>query len=237
MQIKEELLREYRYKAELHAHALPISRCSEFEPAALVEVYRKVGVDTLVLTNHFTPSFVDGEEKDKCLAAYLDCYNEVSNYARAAGITVLFSMEIRFRQNNNDYLLYGITPEDLPFLYDAVQNGMDIHEFYRAFHREGVVILQAHPFRNGCEPIESAFLDGMEVFNMHPGHNSRVAFAARRAREEGLLLSGGTDFHHPGHEGACLMRTRQRLESPADLAKVLRDRDFLLEIGGSLVLP
>ena len=237
MQAKEELLKDYRYKTEMHAHALPISRCSEFEPRALAEVYGKVGVDSLVLTNHFTPAFVDEGSKEDCLAAYAACYEEVAKYAREQGFTAIFSMEIRFRENNNDYLLYGITQKDLPFLYDAVKEGMGIDEFYRAFHRRDAVILQAHPFRSGMEHVDSASLDGIEVFNMHPGHNSRVAIAAKRAREEGLLVSGGTDFHHPGHEGVCLMRTKERMETPRDLVKVLREKDFLLDIGGCIILP
>ncbi len=237
MQIKEELIKEYRYKTELHAHARPVSHCSEFLPEALAEVYGGVGVDTLVLTNHFTPSQVDEQSKEELVRDYWDCFTDVREAAKKEGFSAVFAMEIRFRESNNDYLLYGITREDLPFLYDCVKSGMGIREFYRAFHREDVVILQAHPFRNGCEPIEGEFLDGMEVFNMHPGHNSRVAFAARRAREDGLLLSGGTDFHHPGHEGVCLMRTRQKIETPEDLVTVLREKDFLLDIGGCIILP
>jgi hypothetical protein len=52
-----------------------------------------------------------------------------------------------------------------------------------------------------------------------------------------MLLSGGTDFHHPGHEGVCLMRTRQKIETPEDLVKILREKDFLLDIGGCIILP
>ena len=234
---KEELIALYRFKTELHAHALPISRCSEFVPEALAKVYGKVGVDTLVLTNHFTPSQVDERSKEELTEAYWNCYEDVAQAAEKEGFRAIFAMEIRFRQNSNDYLLYGITKEDLPFLYDAVKDGMDIDEFYRAFHSDRVLIFQAHPYRNGCEPAKSESIDGIEVFNMHPGHNSRVAFAARRAREDGLLLSGGTDFHHPGHEGVCLMRTRRRMETPADLNETLRGGDFLLDIGGNIILP
>ena len=180
---KKRLLAEYPFKAELHAHALPISRCSEFVPEALARVYGAVGVDTLVLTNHFTPAQVDERSREELTEAYWNCFEEVAQAAKKEGFRAIFAMEIRFRQNNNDYLLYGITREDLPFLYDAVKNGMDVDEFYRVFHSDRVLIFQAHPYRNGCEPAASESIDGIEVFNMHPGHNSRVAFAARRARE------------------------------------------------------
>lgn len=237
MSLKEALLKEYRYKTELHAHALPVSKCSEFLPKALAETYRAVGVDSLVLTNHLTPAHVDAESEEAFIKSYTDCYLEVKKYARELGFTVIFSVEIRFRQNSNDYLLYGVTEADIPFLYRAVKGGMGIDEFYRAFKRDGVVILQAHPFRNGMEHVDSASLDGIEVLNMHPGHNSRVAIAAKRAAKEGMLISGGTDFHHPGHEGCCLMRTKTRMETPQDVARVIKERDFILDLSGLIALP
>ena len=234
---KEELIALYRFKTELHAHALPISRCSEFVPEALAKVYGKVGVDTLVLTNHFTPSQVDERSKEELTEAYWNCYEDVAQAAEKEGFRAIFAMEIRFRQNSNDYLLYGITKEDLPFLYDAVKDGMDIDEFYRAFHSDRVLIFQAHPYRNGCEPAKSESIDGIEVFNMHPGHNSRPAIAARMANEAGLIATGGTDFHHPGHEACCLLRSKTKPTDSHSLAELLRRRDYLLDISGSIILP
>ena len=237
MSIKEELLKEYPYKTELHAHALPVSRCSEFEPKALAQIYAAVGVDSLVLTNHFTPTHVDAESEEDFIKSYTQCYLDVKKYAKELGFEVIFAVELRFRENNNDYLLYGVTEADIPFLYRAVKEGMGIDAFYRAFRREDAVILQAHPFRNGMEHVDSASLDGIEVFNMHPGHNSRVAIAAKRAAAEGLIVSGGTDFHHPGHEGCCLIRTKTRMETPKDVARVLKARDFVFDLSGLIVLP
>lgn len=236
-ELKERLTKEYPYRTELHAHALPVSRCSQFQPEELVKAYAGIGVDSLVLTNHFTASQIVEKPKEETLAEYAACYREAAEWGNKYGLQVIFAMEIRFAQNSNDYLLYGVTEEDLPALYQMVTEGKDIKEFYRAFHREGVLILQAHPFRNGMEEVDGAYLDGIEAFNMHPGHNSRVALAAARANREGCVLSGGTDFHHPGHQGACLMRTRTLMKTPADIVAALRSRDFLLDLGGSLILP
>ena len=77
MSMKEEILKEYRYKTDLHVHALPISKCSEFTPDALAEAYTAVGLDTLVLTNHFTPAHLDAQPKEEFLAAYWQCYEDV----------------------------------------------------------------------------------------------------------------------------------------------------------------
>ena len=221
---KEELIALYRFKTELHAHALPISRCSEFVPEALAKVYGKVGVDTLVLTNHFTPSQVDESSKEELTEAYWNCYEDVAQAAEKEGFRAIFAMEIRFRQNSNDYLLYGITKEDLPFLYDAVKDGMDIDEFYRAFHSDRVLIFQAHPYRNGCEPAKSESIDGIEVFNMHPGQNARPSVATAFAKEHNLLICGGSDFHCLGWEAGCLLRTKERMETPANVVQALQNK-------------
>ena len=99
------------------------------------------------------------------------------------------------------------------------------------------MILQAHPFRNGMEHVDPALLDGIEAFNMHPGHNSRVAIAAKYAKKEGLLMTAGTDYHHPGHEGCAAILTREPLKDSHDIVKVLKAKDYILEVGGCVVLP
>ena len=80
-------------------------------------------------------------------------------------------------------------------------------------------------------------LDGMESFNMHPNHNSRVALANRYAKEHGLITMAGSDFHHPGQEGVSALRTTWELKDSHDLVKVLKSGDYLFEISGSIVLP
>ena len=233
--MKEQLLAKYPYKTELHAHTQPASGCSEFYAEGLVERYRAIGVDTVVLTNHYTYDGNCQKTREQSVADYLSCYHDFVRAAEAAGIRAAFGMEIRFIGNCNDYLLYGISEEDVGRAYDMLDQ--DIDRFYAAFKTKDNLIFQAHPFRNGITLADPGSLDGVESFNMHPGHNSRVGIAAAYAREHGLLVCGGTDFHHAGHEGVCLMRTSRLMTSSADVADVLRRRDFILDIGGSLVFP
>ena len=96
------------------------------------------------------------------------------------------------------------------------------------------VLIQAHPMRNGMETVDPALLDGFEVFNMHPGHNSRVGLASAYAKENRhFLVIAGSDFHHPNrnHEGLAAIRTTYLPEDSFALAKLLKDGDYLLEIG------
>ena len=89
--------------------------------------------------------------------------------------------------------------------------------------------------------VLAEFLDGVEVFNMHPGHNSRIGLAALYANEnKGPIITAGADFHHPklNHEGLSALRTENLPEDSFALAKLLRSQDYVLELGrGTIVLP
>lgn len=233
--IKNTILSEYKYSTELHAHTLPISRCSEFYAEELINIYAGLGVDTVVLTNHFTPTHLEEKTKDQLVSEYTEAYRDLKKCAEIRGMTAIFSMELRFTENSNDYLIYGITEEDVSEIYEYVDKGIEC--FYKNFKRDGVLVIQAHPKRKNMTDIDISFIDGMETFNMHPGHNSRVAITSALANKAGLLVTGGTDFHHPGHEGCCIMLTKTKQETPADIVKTIESRDFALNIGGSIVLP
>ncbi len=232
---KEQIAKEYPYLTELHSHSFPVSSCSEFRAEALAEAYRKTGVSAMVLTNHFTPNHFEGKPKEAFVREYIEAYREFRHYAEKVGICAIFGMELRFSENNNDYLLYGIDEDDAYRIADYVNSGLA--RFRAEFAREGYLLIQAHPKRNGMMDMPLDLLDGYEAFNMHPGHNSRVGVSSRIAHEAGLIVTGGTDFHHPTHEGMCLLRTREKLTSSHDVARVLRSGDYVLDIGGSIVFP
>ena len=234
-EIKEKILKEYPYLTELHAHSFPVSSCSEFRAEELAMAYRNTGVSSMVLTNHFTPKHFVGKTKETFVCEYIEAYREFRHYAEEVGICAIFGMELRFSENDNDYLLYGIDEEDVCRIADYVCGGLE--RFREGFHKDGYLLIQAHPKRNGMTDMPLHLLDGYEAFNMHPGHNSRVGVASRIAHEEGLLVTGGTDFHHPTHEGICLLRTKEKLTTSHDVARVLRSGDYVLDIGGSIVLP
>ena len=232
-EIKAALLSEYTFKTELHAHTLPVSTCSDFSAEELMERYSRLGVDSIVLTNHFTSSFVN--KNPDAAERYAAAYSEFRASAEKYGIIPIFGMEIRFKGVSNDYLLYGITSDDLPRLCELVEGSVEA--FSEVFRRRGVLFFQAHPKRDGMVEIDPRYLDGVESFNTHLGHNSRIGQAAAFANASGLIAIGGSDFHHEGHQGTCLLRTKERIDSEQTLVRVLSSRDYLLDIGGSIVLP
>lgn len=234
-QLKTSLLQEFPYRIELHTHTSPVSGCAEIPAVQTVQKYATKGFDGIVITNHMNPD-VFRYTPEEWTKHYLSDYYLAVEEGKKCGVKVLLGMEIRFTENNNDYLVYGV---DEQFVLDAcplVDKG--IEAFYKAFHGDHRVILQAHPCRNGMTYIQPQFLDGIEVFNLHPGHNSRIGMAAQRAKEkEKPVVIAGTDFHHDTHEGLSAIRTRGLPEDSFQLADILKNGDYILEIGDCIILP
>ncbi|MBP5210179.1 MAG: hypothetical protein J6125_04880, partial [Clostridia bacterium] len=128
---------------------------------------------------------------------------------------------------------YGV---DEPMLIDVYRRLWDgVERFRKEYPLPKSVFLQAHPFRNGMTEVDPSLLDGIEVFNMHPEHLSRNAVACRYAAEKGLgILAAGSDFHHPAARGysTAAIRTREMPRDSFELAEILKNKDYLMEIGG-----
>lgn len=230
-QIKGEKMKKY-YKTELHTHTSPVSMCSDIETKRLVEIYKENGYDSIVLTNHFTTQ-LQGDTVEEKINWYLEDYYKCSEEGAFIGLNVILGAEIRFSENRNDYLIYGMSPEDLNEIYKRLPYGIDT--FYKEYKNEKNIIIQAHPFRDGMESVKTEFLDGIEVFNMHPNHNSRIGLAAKYAYENNMIATCGSDFHHYGQECLCGILTRKPLKDSYDVANVLKSRDYDITIGNYLV--
>ena len=222
------MMKKY-YKTELHVHSSPVSACSEIEPERLVNLYKENGYDSVVLTNHFTVH-LNGETVEDKVKWYLEDYYKCCKEGENVGLNVILGAEIRFTENINDYLIFGICPEELPDIYSMLSYGID--RFYSEYKNEENIIIQAHPFRDGMTKVKRESLDGIEVFNMHPHHNSRIGFAAKYAKENNLIATCGSDFHHPGHECLCGILTKHELKTSYDVAKLLKSGKYSMSVGG-----
>lgn len=245
--LKEKLNKEYPYRIELHAHTKPQSRCSEILPEEIAETYKNLGYDGVVITNHFMGynlnidgEYLEGETKEERLKYYLQGYQDTKKAGEKLGLKVYLGLEIRFsKENENDYLIYGVDDEITSACYDNFRE--DLETFRKNVPLPNSVFVQAHPFRNGMERVNPDLLDGMETFNMHPGHNASIAVACRYAKENGFKIKTvGGDYHHKnrGHEGVSALRTKVLPNDSFELAEILKKGDYLFEIGGdALVLP
>lgn len=235
MNIKE-LAKEYKYKIETHAHTLPMSPCADFTPEEVIERYAEIGFDAIVITNHFCDYSFFGDSKEIVTERFLDDFYKAENAAKKYGIKVILGMEIRFPENCNDYLIFGIDENDINTLFDLSHT--NYKTFYKTFKNDRNVILQAHPFRPNMVLQEPELLDGIEVFNMHLGHNSKIGLAAQyAANHPHFIKTCGTDFHHEGHQGLGGILTKTLPKDSFEFAKILKSRDYLFNISGNTVIP
>lgn len=227
---------EYKYKVETHTHTSPMSPCADFKPKQVIEKYAEIGFDAVAITNHFClhSFFTDNYEKIK--TQFLGDFYAAQNAALKYGMKVILGMEIRFPQNSNDYLVYGFDESDLKLLFDLTHT--DYATFYKTFKNDKNVIIQAHPFRNGIKCEKPELLDGIETFNMHPVHNSRIGVAAKYAKEHPhFITTCGSDFHNKGQEGLGGILTKTLPNDSFELASILKSRDYLFNISGNVVIP
>ena len=190
-----------RYLYEMHAHTSDVSPCASVPAQEVVCVYEEAGYTGLVLTDHmskriFRQSGAPDESapwKEK-VDFFLRGYRKAKKSAR--NIQVLLGMEICFYENENDYLVYGFQED---FLYenpDLLHLG--IAAFSKLAHENGLFIYQAHPFRNKMTVVSPSLLDGIEVHNANPNHDSRNDIALQWANKFGLKMVSGSDFHESG---------------------------------------
>lgn len=240
--IRSELLNTYKYRIELHAHTSPASSCSEVPVPDLVAAYAGLGYDGIVLTNHFFTDYstcMMGHTVEEGVKIYLNDYREAVRIGKERGLKVLLGAEIRFTENSNDYLIYGLNERMLIEIYGYLQDGVE--NFRKKYPMPDSVFIHAHPFRDGMVEVDPALLDGIETFNMHPGQRSRNAVANLYAEEKGFgIRIVGSDFHFLRGRGLAVsaIRTKSMPEDSFALAAILKSGDYIGEIGtGALVLP
>ena len=223
------LLTDYPYKTELHAHTFPVSACGDFSPEEVVDIYVAAGAHSLVITNHLSH-----HNCEEGVDYYLGDYKKARE-AAAGRINVILGVEIRFPENSNDYLVYGVCEDDIPYFIELIPYG--IENFYKKAKTDRNVIIQAHPFRKNIVLAPEDSIDGIESFNLHPGHNSRVGVGARYAKLCGKLVTAGTDFHHAGHQAICLMRTEKEMKDSYDVAEAIKSRKVIFDASGHIIIP
>lgn len=226
------MFEEYKFKVELHAHTSPASPCSRVSPEELAERFKNKGYDSVAITNHFM--YAENEDEEEKITHWLDDFHRAKAAGEKLGINVILGAELRFAESLNDYLIYGIEEDELYEINPLLSFGID--NFYKKFKNERNIILQAHPFRDMMSRANPESLDGIEVFNMHPNHNSRIALAAKYARENNLLISAGTDFHEPEREGICAVYSKTPVYDTYDVVNMIKSQDFIADISGYKII-
>ena len=210
---------ETNYKLELHCHTAESSTCGRVPADETVQLYKDAGYDAIMITDHLS-AMLDGiaglSTWDEKVDYHLNGYKLARAKGEEIGVKVYQGAEIRFPGSCNDYLLFGMTEEILranPYIYNTTPA-----EFKAFADANGILIVQAHPFRENCTPAAAENLHGMEIYNGHDGHDSRNDLAKEYAEKHGLIPTAGSDCHYYHAVGTASVNTTSL---PADMDRLI----------------
>ena len=226
------------HKIETHLHTTYSSRCGWLEAEAIVSAYKAAGYSALIVTDHFNRTTFDYLGLDPAgpgdrIGAFLEGYRRVKEEGKKQGLRVFKGAELRFDECENDYLLYGFR-DDLLAEPDEIFR-MGIAAFAPVARAQGALIIQAHPYRHGCTPAIACYLDGVEIINTSPRHDSRNALARLYAEEFGLIALSGSDCHRAEDVGRAGIEVERLPSDSMEMTRLLRSRNYRLlgeEFGG-----
>lgn len=213
-----------QYKTELHMHTSEVSVCAKLTAPEMAELYIAAGYHTVVVTNHYSLTTANAMGTNWSIDRYLEGYRVMKEYAKGR-LNILLGAELRFCENSNDYLLYGLTEEFLCAHPDL--HLMKLKDFYPLAQENGIFVIQAHPFRNGMTVIKPDLLDGVEIFNANtlPFRNQ---IALEWARYFDLIGTSGSDLHTAKSVIGGGLLTDAPIESTDELVRVLKARTATL---------
>ncbi len=229
------------FKTELHCHSTTVSKCASATPELIVERYLKKGYTSLVLTEHFSRFTFNnkkhGDRREDSWGEHVDFFlGGVAALKGAAGdrLHILQGCELRLNTDENDYQIYGDSEEFLRTYPDIMD--VDIATLSERVRAAGLLLIQAHPFRNYMRIGDPTLLDGVETYNGTIVHDSRNDIALMWAKRHGLIETSGSDFHRDSDVIYGGIITDEPITSNTELLAVLRSGEYT-KLGDPYVLP
>ncbi|MGQ9779281.1 MAG: PHP domain-containing protein [Bacillota bacterium] len=228
-------MKTYRY--DLHVHTKETSGCGRVPARRVVDLYREIGYHGIVITDHYLQDFFSGlgpQPWPEKVARFLAGYHAAAARGREVGLRVFFGLELRFADDPLDYLVYGVNEEFLRAHPELLAE--DLPRLRALATAGGFLVYQAHPFRPGSSPAPPELLDGVEVYNGNPRHDSRNHLALEFARRHGLGMVSGSDFHQPEDLGRGGIEVTEEIVRPEELVEILRRQNFHALLGLETVI-
>lgn len=215
----------YSYKTETHCHTLQSSRCGKISAEDIVHSYITSGYSTLVITDHYGKKHASENGSEYDINHFLEGFYTAKK-AASGKINVILGMEINLSENANDYLVYGDIEGFL--LKNPEMYKLSLPDFCDLAHENGLLVYQAHPFRNRITVTDPTPLDGIEVFNAHPRHDSRNNIAKAWAELFGKPMISGSDTHQLLDMARSGILTKMEITNADELKAVLLNNDYKL---------
>lgn len=215
------------YRFDTHVHTSETSPCGNVSAKDTIRLYQDAGYSGVCITDHLYERYfnrLNAPSWENAVDCYLKGYKKAKDAGNRLEVDVLLGAEIQLTGSPNEYLLYGITEEFLykhPYLYTYT-----IDKLRTVTSEFGILIFQAHPFRPNLTRANPRYLDGMEVVNGNPRHNSHNDLAMKYANENSLAISAGSDCHEIGDVGRGGIITAARITTLNDLKVILMNGKF-----------
>jgi len=218
------------YLYDPHTHTKETSKCGHIPAAEVVDRYLNAGFAGLVVTDHLHPEYlsrIDTEHDwDKVIDHYLSGYKASKARGDEVGLDVILGAELRFPENDNDYLVYGI--DEAWLRANPYMCCMSAQEFFDKFHDE-VLIIHAHPYRGGNTVVFEDAVHGSEILNAHPRHENHNDWALELCRRHpDFYRLAGSDTHQVGDECRAGVILPERVQDSYAYKRMIENRQFQL---------
>lgn len=188
---------------DMHAHSSGISTCCRQPADVIIEIAKNIGIDGIILTNHYHKPYVEDNDALGFAKKYVDEYHFAKECGDKLGFKVFFGVEVTMAKHANVHLLvYGIDEDFVlrhPDMYDYTQE-----ELYRTVKEYGGALIQAHPMRNGKNVLlDLDYLDGLEINSHQLYDKTHLVELSEIAKERGYIITSGGDFHADAPRPVC----------------------------------
>ena len=223
------------YKTEPHLHTRPVSFCAYYPPEEIIEYHSEHGYNTVFVSDHFAINHFarlgDLSWTEKTQLLY-DSYLRAKKRGEELGMNVLFSPELSLFGNH--FLLYNV---DLDFLNSRDDFFyMSLEEFHAYAQEKGVVMIQAHPLRDGkCTPKPDCVI-GFEVINTNPRHNNFDEETLNMVKNyPDKLLTVGSDAHRIEDVGCSAVLSPYEIKTISQYLELLRSGEAQFMKHGEII--
>lgn len=217
------------YRYELHLHTKETSHCGHVPARDQIRKYHELGYTGVCVTDHLTDKYYDPslsqKEWNAAMDLHLSGWRAAKKEGDRLGMDVILSAELRFPENNSDYLVYGVD-EDW-FYRNPHMCSLNHKQFYERYKDE-VLIVHAHPFRD-CDEVFWDCVHGLEIANTSVRHDSRNHLALQLWKEHPYLCPiAGSDAHRIGDEGKAALLSERRIRDSFEMKEVLTSGQYTL---------
>lgn len=236
-------MKQKKYLYETHLHTSEASACGQVSAAEMVRLFKNAGYTGVVITDHFVGGNTAIDRSlpwNEWVEGFCKGYENAKAEGDKIGLQVFFGWESGFQ--GTEFLVYGLDKQWL-LAHPEICN-CTIEEQYALVHKDGGLVVHAHPFRE--EPyireirLFPNYVDAVEGINAthssitsnshkNPGQNDR---AIAYAREHGLPITSGSDQHKRTLIGGGMIFER-KLENIRDFCRAIKNREAVELLDGT----